>query len=429
MKKITSIILSALCLPVVAFCGCSSKAVEYRLTDGDDEIASTPALRDHQSLGSLDLEAGGALVDMQKPKITVKGDYSQGLEATSAYIAAPTVVVSDDQDGSPFLYVTATDANGETVRFTNDGRFFVSTLGAYTFRYNCVDASENIADEVVLNVEVKDTQAPSINLRSFEDGISGLRFNTVKIPSVIVNDYYECDLKVEVGKADTGVFEEIDRYALVYKPQEVGEYVVRYTATEQSEKKRVSVAEIALTVEEKTLMSACEDNVLAGWGFSDPTATAKPQKAVDTALKTEGNGSTKFTFFGGAAQENIAATTYKDENGNSYAFRGGVTAYLDFLREGSDDVSGYTYVKIDIYNANETAQKVQLWVQDQNTPRGAAKANPVTLAPNAWTTVSLAVDDIVAKGADAEALLSILLTFEAHTSGTWIFYADNFRVE
>ena len=429
MKKITSIILSAFCLPVVAFFGCSSKTAEYRLTDGNEESASSPVLRDHQSLGSLDIEAGVAVEDTEKPRITVKGDYSQGLEATSSYIAAPTVVVADDQDGSPFLYVSATDANGETVRFTNDGRFFVSTLGGYTFRYNCVDSSGNVADEVVLNVEVKDTQSPSINLRSFEDGISGLRFNTVKIPSVIVNDYYECDLKVEVGKAGTGVFEEIDRYALVYKPQQTGEYVVRYTATEQSAEKRTSVAEITLTVDEKTLMSACEDNVLAGWGFSDPTATAKPQKAVDKTLKTEGNGSTKFTFSGNAAQANVAATTYKDGNGNSYEFRGGVTAYLDFLREGSDDVSGYAYVKIDIYNANATAQKVQFWVQDQNTPRGAAKADPVELAPNAWTTVSLAVSDIVAKGADAESLLSILLTFEAHTSGTWTFYADNFRVE
>lgn len=429
MKKIVAWIISGLCLPVSLFSACAQSSVNYLLTDGSEETALSPTLHDRHALGTPNFSTGEKVEDTEKPKIVVKGDYSQGLEATASYITVPSVIATDDKDGSPFLYTSATDANGEKVLFTNDGRFFVSSLGNYTFRYNCVDASGNVADEVVLNVEIKDTKAPSINLRSFEDGISGLRFNTVKIPSVIVNDYHECDLKVEIGKKETGVFEEIDRYALVYKPQETGEYVVRYTATEKSAEKRVSVAEIALMVEEKTLMSACEDNVLAGWGFSDPTGTAKPTKVVDKTLKTEGNGSTKFTFLGDAAQANVAATTYKDNNGETYEFRGGVTAYLDFLREGTDDVSGYEYVKIDIYNENETEQKIQFWVQDQNTPRGAAKADPVVLAPKTWTTVSFAVKDIAAKGADVEALLSILLTFESHTSGSWTFYVDNFRVE
>lgn len=164
-------------------------------------------------------------------------------------------------------------------------------------------------------------------------------------------------------------------------------------------------------------MSACEENVLAGWGFSDPTGTAKPTKSVDSSEYTEGKGSTLLTYRGSAAQAAVVA----DGSG----IRAGMTAYLDFLREGSDDVSGYKYVQIDVYNANESTEKVQLWVMDQN--RKGVKATPVEIPAKSWMTLELEVSMITDKGYDASAMLSVLLTFEAHDAGVWSFNVDNFR--
>lgn len=417
MKKIKTVILTCLFLPTLAFGGCTSKEVTYRLTDGNEGEGVSPVLRDHQTLGTFELEDGVASIDTEKPRILIKADYANGIEAASKYVSVPSVIAVDNQDSDPFVYVTATTAEGEKVQFTDDGRFYAPTLGVYVFHYNCMDSSGNEADEVVLSVEVKDSTAPVINLRSFTDGIKGLRYNTVKLPSVLVSDYAECDLKVEVGKVGTNTFEEVDRYALAYKPTEIGDYVIRYTATEKSEFQRSTVAEIPLTVTELTLMSACEENVLAGWGFSDPTGTAKPTKSVDLSEYTEGKGSTLLTYRGSAAQAAVVA----DGSG----IRAGMTAYLDFLREGSDDVSGYKYVQIDVYNANESTEKVQLWVMDQN--RKGVKATPVEIPAKSWMTLELEVSMIEDKGYDASAMLSVLLTFEAHDAGVWSFNVDNFR--
>lgn len=437
MKKIIYPLIGLLCFPVMAFSGCKSETV-YTLSDGSTGgTVSNPSFLYRDTVDDVDVEKAETVSDTQAPVILVRGDYSQPVNLSSKYAALPKVTAKDNVDANPNLMMTGTDPDGKQVRYTNDGRFLVEKFGQYTFRYTCFDGAGNQTEPVTVTLTLQDEIAPIIDLRSYtpgadgvQDKVSGLTFNTVKLPSVLVHDYYDYNLKVSVGKASDPVetYTEVDCYELAYRPTSEGNYLIRYTATEVGGNGRVSTATIPMTVQSLTQISSFEDVDWVGkWNVGGATNGAKPTfeltKEKDTY--TEGGAGMKVTVKGAKGQALSTSVYTKDNQGNKLetpiTFASGWSIYSPFYACGTGDISGYEYVMIDVYNANKSEVIVDVWVK---TWKKAFKQVPFVIPAGEWKTLYFPISKID----DPTNMESILMTFEGHEEGEWIYYIDNWRV-
>ena len=419
MKWINKILIASLCLSTLMVAGCSENGV-YLMTREEKGEQAQATIVPPKDITIPNVSGTSGNLDSQKPKIFVKRDYSSGINA-SKYILLPDVIATDNADSSPFLTVTAIDPNGEKVQFTKDGRFFVPTLGTYTFYYNCIDAAGNIADELVLPIEVKDETAPVVNLRGM-DTVGGYTHTKIKIPSVLLSDYHDCDLEIKIGKHGTDISEwdTVDEHSLMYRPAESGVYDVQYIATEKRDSALQTVATITMNVEDLTTINNCEGNGLYVWSFGgEMSVDPKPSIVEDKTVKTEGTASMKVTIAGSESQMQYGA----DASG----FVTGTSMYSDFGYCGTTDISGYQYVKIDVYNANAEETQVRLWVHDNTNTSCIGEAQ--TVKPGEWITLVFTVEELREKGLNVEKMTSVLVTFKGYADGMRIYNVDNFRVE
>lgn len=420
MKKIQCIIMAILSFSCLLTSGCKKDADAYVLTTGDKGDKATVTTVTRGEYVTPNVGNPQSKTDTEKPIITASKDYSLGIEAEE-YVDIPDVLVTDNVDSNPFLKITATDPNGEKVRFTKDGRFFVPTEGEYSFRYNSVDSSGNVADEFVLQLYIADNSAPVVNLRGM-DTVNGYTHTKIKLPSILLSDYYDCELNVLVGKkgAEDSEYVSIDEYALEYRPSETGEYDVRYVVTEKSSVARQTIANVALNVTDLTTINACEGNAVDSWGFGgEMSVNPKPSIVEDKTIKSAGNASIKVTLAGSASQMQYGA--------DATGFITGTSMYSDFSYCGTTDISGYQFVKIDVYNANAQAEMVRFWVHDNKNTSRIGEAQVVE--PQQWITLSFSVQDLKDRGLDVEHMMSVLVTFQGHADGTYVYNVDNFRVE
>ena len=423
MKKISKIALSMLFLFTFALTSCGEEEAKYTLSDeaGGGDAATNIITKGE--LPSLNLDDATSSADTEKPVIVVKGDYSS-VQVTSEYAEIPSVFVRDNFDTNPFLTIKATDPNGERVSFTKDERFLVTALGEYTFYFNSVDAHGNVADEVVQKVNVVDNLAPQIDLRGFQT-VSGYTRTLVSLPSILTYDYHECDLSVKIGIQGSALssYEEIDAYALKFRPATEGVYEAIYTVTEKSEKALSSTVTVLVNVSDLSIINGCEGNGVYAWSFGgEMSVNPKPTLSEDRSVISEGFGSiasTKVVVPGSASQMQYGV--------DGYGFVTGTSIYSDISYCGTKDISGYERLMIDVYNANEVDCMVRFWVQDASYT--SLIGIPQTIAPHSWITLSLNVSDMVAKGMNVESIFSTLITFEGHADGIWTYNIDNFRVE
>ena len=419
MKSIKNILIASLCLSTLMVAGCSEDGM-YVMTKEDKGEQAQATIVEPKDISIPNVGEPIVTLDTEKPKVFIKRDYSSGINA-SKYILLPDVIATDNADPSPFLNVTAIDPNGEKVQFTKDGRFFAPMVGIYTFYYNCVDAVGNVADEVVLPIEVKDEIAPVVNLRGM-DTVGGYTHTKIKIPSVLLSDYHDCDLEIKVGKhgTDESEWDTVDEYSLQYRPSESGVYDVRYIVTERSAARLQTVATVTMNVEDLTTINNCEGNGLYVWSFGgEMSVDPKPSIVEDKTLKTEGTASMRVTITGSESQMQYGA----DANG----FVTGTSMYSDFGYCGTTDISGYQYVKIDVYNANSEETQVRLWVHDNTNTSCIGTAQ--TVKPGEWITLTFTVEELKEKGLNVEKMASVLVTFKGYPDGARVYNVDNFRVE
>lgn len=434
MKKRIISTLALLCLPVMAFSACGGETV-YTLTDEKTGDSVSPERVDRTELGEVNVGDAQTLNDTEAPVILVREDYSTPINVNSKYLSLPKVTAKDNCDPNPNLTVSGKDPDGKVARIEGS-RFYISKLGTYTFTYACMDGSGNQASPVTVSVKVQDEIAPTIDLRSYainpedgkQDSVSCYLYNTVKLPSVFIYDYYECDLVIKVGKkgADESTYQTVDTYALSYRPTSVGEYTILYQATEKGGKGYSARATIPMKVTSLTQMNSFEDDEAIDWGYGGAKGE-RPlfEKSTKAGTFTEGNASMKVTIFGAEDQITTPQIYRTDNYGNSLAepmeFSSGWAIYKAFYASGTGDISGYKYVLIDVYNANDENAKVLAWAK---TWTGSVKMNPEIIPANSWKTLWLPIERLD----NPTNMESLLLVFEAKASGTFTYYVDNWRV-
>lgn len=434
MKKKVYPLLALLCLPVMAFSGCASKTA-YILSDEKTGESSSPEIVQREELGEANVGNAQTINDTQKPVILVRGNYSAPINASSKYLSLPKVTVKDDYDPNPNMTVTGKDPDGKVAKIEGS-RFYITKLGTYTFTYKAIDASGNSANPVSVSVKVQDDLAPIIDLRSYavnqedgkQDGVSCYRYNTVKLPSILVYDYYDYDLEIKVGKNGTpeSEYQSVDRYELTFRPMENGEYTILYQAREKGGNGYSARATIPMTVTELSQMNSFEDEEAIAWSAGGGKGR-QPTYALSTkeGTFTEGKSSMKVTVFGAEGQVTTPQIYKTDNYGNTLEtpmeFSSGWAIYKAFYASGTGDISGYDYVLIDVYNANTEDAKVIAWAK---TWTGSVKMNPEIIPAGEWKTLWVPI----AKLDNPTNMESLLIVFEAKEQGEYTYYLDNWRV-
>ncbi|MBH9742248.1 immunoglobulin-like domain-containing protein [Vibrio navarrensis] len=206
---------------------------------------------------------GGTENDTVAPVITLSGNDSITIEATTSYIDAGATAM-DNKDG----LVTVITSNPVDT----------SQLGNYTITYEAKDISGNVST-LTRVVHVVDTTPPTINLVG-SNTVSIAQGSTFFDPGVTANDSYEGEVLVNTsGSVNTNI---------------LGSYTINYTAVDSSgnsatAKRIINVVKPDTTPPNITLHGNSQITVEAGTEFIDPGASASDNNDGDIAVTTTGD--------------------------------------------------------------------------------------------------------------------------------------------
>lgn len=394
MKRIISLLL-ALVAALGLFAGCSP----------DEETPSGGGS------GGKDLIEVTIPSDAEKPRISVAGGTAQVLEAKSL-MQLPSVSVTDDVDTAVLVNMSLTDPDGAYVPIAEGGRFSPTRLGDYTLRLNAADSSGKKADEVVVTLTLRDTQAPVINLRGLEEyGVDIVAKNLYTVPTPLIDDFSGYDLNVKIyGTQGELLHDDFDLYEK-FLPMDAGEYKVVYTASQKDNADMVSTAELKLTASEMGPVNMHESITdVSAWekgGGLNPNSYA--QLSLSDEQYSQGSASMKAVYNG------VEGATENDRPG----------IYMYFSYANIVDISRLSKVAVDVYNANDMTVRMEIILMDA---ANKAYRIPLTDVPSGrWITLEA---DIAAAGneIDTTNMMSLLLTVDGFDSGSRTMYYDNFRV-
>ena len=255
--------------------------------------------------------------DTTKPVISGVSDANVMVGVEYTVVKA---IVTDNIDTNLTATYTVKDPNGATVEVVND-KFTCNKVGVYRITYKAEDKSGNKANDLVIEVTVKDEVKPVISGVSDANVMVGVEYTVVK---AIVTDNIDTNLTATYTVKDpNGATVEVvnDKFTC----NKVGVYRITYKAEDKSGNKANDlVIEVTVKDEVKPVISGVSDaNVMVGVEYTVVKAIVTDN--IDTNLTAtytvkDPNGATvevvndKFT----CNKVGVYRITYKaeDKSGN-----------------------------------------------------------------------------------------------------------------